>query len=118
MKINGKEYSIPDLNDFETVCRLEEQGINLVGLMSNAGEKFNAAPFCTIREALAGFMGVSKDEASAEIKEHVKNGGTISELMEIITNEINELVVSGTKSGFSKAEKTPQDHNQKTTAQK
>ena len=43
MIINGKNYIIPDLNDFNTVIQLEEKGINLLGIMGDVQNKFNTA---------------------------------------------------------------------------
>lgn len=115
MLVNGKNYTLPDLNDFDTVLQLEEKGINFLDLISTTQDTFNAAPFTAIRDVLACLMVASKEEATQEIKEHVKNGGNLMELMNEVLNDINKLTKSGTDSGFSEAEKTPQKQKTKKT---
>jgi hypothetical protein len=113
MTINGREYKTPDLNDFDTVIRLEENGINLLGLMGDIQNKFNSAPLTTIRDMTSILTGMTKEESLSEIKEFVSGGGTLTDYMEIIAVGIEELVASGEKAGFTKAAKTPQDHKTK-----
>lgn len=117
MIINGKTYEIPDLSDFETVCRLEEQGINLMGIAMDGKEKFSNAPFCTLREVFAGLMGVDISVAGKELSAHIKNGGSFEELVETMNEEFEKLYESGTDSGFTEeGVKTPQDHKKKAPA--
>jgi len=118
MIINGKNYIIPDLNDFNTVIQLEEKGINLLGIMGDVQNKFNTAPLTTLRDVTAIFTGMTKEESLTEIKEFISNGGTLIDYLKNITDGIEELVQSGEKTGFTKAVKTPQDRKPKATVKK
>jgi len=117
MRVNGKEYRIPDLSDFDTVLQLEEKGINLLELVTTTQDRIKTAPFATIRDVLACLMMSSKEEATQEIKDHIKNGGNLMDLMLEVVEDINGVATSGEKAGFSKAEKkTPQKRKPKATA--
>jgi len=118
MIINGKEYKVPDLNDFDVVLQLEEKGINLLGIMGNIQNSFNSSPLTTLRDVTAIFTGLSKDESIAEIKTFISSGGTLVDYLTIITDGVEELITSGEKAGFTKAVKTPQDHKPKATPKK
>jgi len=118
MIINGKNYIIPDLSDFDVVIQLEEKGINLLGIMGDVKNKFNSAPLTTLRDVTAIFTGMTKEEALFEIKEFISNGGTLVDYLTIITEGIEELTLSGEKAGFTKAVKTPQDRKPKAKAKK
>ena len=102
--INGREYRIPEM-DFETVCQLEENGISLLSM----NEK-NPKIATMIRAFVAWIMDVTPQRASAEIQEHIQNGGNIMDLLTAITTALET-------SGFSKGNRQndsvrrfPQDH--------
>jgi hypothetical protein len=118
MIINGKNYRVPDLTDFDTVIKLEEQGINLLGIMGDIQNRFASAPLTTLRDVTAIFTGMTKEEAVTEIKTFIENGGSLIDYLTIITDGVDELMKSGEKAGFTKAVKTPQDHKAKSTAKK
>lgn len=105
--INGREYRIPEM-DFETVCQLEENGISLLG-MSEKNPKIATM----IRAFVAWIMDVPTQMASAEIQEHIRNGGNIMDLLTAITTALET-------SGFSKGSRQsdsvrrfPQDHKKR-----
>lgn len=114
MRVNGKDYRIPDLNDFDTVLQLEEKGINYLELITTTRDKIKIAPFTTIRDVLACLMMASKEEATQEIREHIKNGGNLLDLMVEVIDDINGVAESGEQAGFSEAEKAPQKRKVKT----
>ena len=64
MKLNGKEYKIPEL-DFNAVCQLEELGIDLVGQ--------NAKPFSTLCAFVALAVG-DTEKAGKELETHLEGG--------------------------------------------
>ena len=59
MKINGKEYKIPELN-FNTMCILEDQGVSLTSM----DEKM----LSTVRGFVSLAMGGDFDRAGDEIE--------------------------------------------------
>ena len=71
MIINGKDYKVSDL-DFNTVCKLEEKGINL--------NEINQKPFLVVRGFLAVIMDTDVDTAGKELSQHIINGGDFDEL--------------------------------------
>ena len=83
MKLNGKEYKIPEF-DFNAVCQLEELGIDLIGQ--------NAKPLSTLRAFVALAVGAT-EKAGKELETHLANGGSLEEVMK----EVNAALQ---KSGF------------------
>jgi len=84
MKINGKEYVLPELN-FNTMCRLEEIGISLTDMDKRI--------LSAVRGFLALAMGDDLNKAGLEMEQHLAAGGTLDDMM----IEINEAVEN---SGF------------------
>lgn len=76
--LNGKEYEINEKVDFGTICELEEAGVELFAL--GKGEK----TFSQIRNLIAYFTGLTKEEANEEIEEHLLNGGSLDQVSELI----------------------------------
>lgn len=77
--INKKIVTIKPI-DFSAICALEDLGFDVTKVGSKA--------FSSVRSAVAFHMGVTLEEASAEIETHVKNGGKINDfvpLLEAIT---------------------------------
>lgn len=103
--INGKEYKVPEL-DFDAVCELEERGVNIL----NMGENIKVASM--VRGVTAWIMGTDLKTASAELQEHIQNGGNIMDIL-------NALNASADDSGFFKQgqrasqKKIPMDHQRK-----
>ena len=79
IKINNKVVIIKPI-DFDAICTLEDLGFDV----SKVGSK----AFSSIRSAVAFNMGITLQEASTEIEQHIKNGGKFDEfvpLLEAIT---------------------------------
>ncbi len=87
MKINGKEYKIPELN-FNTMCILEDQGVSLTSM----DEKM----LSTVRGFVSLAMGGDFDRAGDEIEAHLANGGNFDEIIKEIEGAVKE-------SGFFRA---------------
>lgn len=97
--INGNKYNIPEMS-FDSVCELEERGINFLSM-----DKKNMKLATMARGLVAWVMDVDVKTASKEIESHVANGGDIIEILERIMGSME-------KSGFfSKA--NPKDHQRK-----
>lgn len=78
-KINNRTY-IAKPFDFNLVCDLEDVGIDVMqGKFSNTS---------LLRAYFAICSGFDKETAGAEIQAHVMNGGTLTELNEVIGHEI------------------------------
>lgn len=102
--INGREYKIPEM-DFETVCQLEENGISLLGM----NEK-NPKIATMIRAFVAWIMDVPTQRASAEIQEHIRNGGNIMDLLTAITTALETSGFSRGNRQNDSVRRFPQDH--------
>jgi len=89
MIINGKEYKVKEIT-FNTMCELEDNGVSIT--------EMDKKPFNVIRGFLAVIMGVDKNTAGEELTKHIKNGGSIEELV----TQISKLMEN---SGFFQAMK-------------
>lgn len=87
-KLNGKEYKNFEL-DFNTICKLEEIGVNIADASSLSG-------LDAIRKIMSVAFDFDIHKAGVEIEEHIKNGGNFSEISEIVVKAIED-------SGFIKA---------------
>lgn len=76
--LNGKEYEINEKVDFGTICDMEEADVDLLSLGS--GKK----TFSQIRNLIAYFTGLTKEEANKEIEEHLSNGGQLDQVADLI----------------------------------
>ena len=79
IKINNKVVIIKPI-DFDAICTLEDLGFDVA--------KVGSRTLSSIRSAVAFNMGITLQEASAEIEQHIKNGGKFDEfapLLEAIT---------------------------------
>lgn len=71
MKINGKEYRIPEI-DYNAVCALDRYDIDLLGLEGQP------QPFVMLRAFLALAMGPSRNNATTagkELEKHILENG-------------------------------------------
>lgn len=81
MKINGREYKIPELN-FNAMCQLEDLGVSF----SEMDKKVLQA----VRAFLALAMGGDAEKAGKEIEAHIASGGNFDEIMEDINRAVGE----------------------------
>ena len=78
--INGTEYEGAKY-DYNTHCDLKDMGIDI--------SKFTKNPEGIIRAYLAVSSGMDLRMAGNEINEHLINGGSLDEIMEVLANEVN-----------------------------
>lgn len=103
--VNGKEYKAKPF-DFNLVCDLEDMGISL----EQAGNK----PMSMARAYFGLCAGKGKEFSGKEIDAHIINGGTLEEVMDAMSEEME-------KSDFFRAinkateEKTPTNQKKKTS---
>ncbi len=81
MKINDREYVIPELN-FNAMCRLEEMGASFTDMDKKV--------LSTVRAFLALAMGGDIEEAGMEIEKHIASGGGFDEMMKDISRAVEE----------------------------
>ena len=79
MILNGKNYKMRELT-FNSICKLEDMGISLTSL--------DKKPLATIR-AFIGLAVGDLDKAGKELEAHIKNGGTLEDIMQDITDSVN-----------------------------
>lgn len=80
-KINEKTVMAKPF-DFNTICDLEDRGINIANLTGSG--------IGLVRAYVSICMGTTVAEAGAEIQDHVINGGNLNEINEILAKEMNE----------------------------
>ena len=103
LKINGKSYKAAEF-DVNFVCEMESLGIKI--------DDIGKMMFNTIRTYVALSMGVDVKTAGKEITEHMKNGGTLEEVSEVMSAMMDE-------SGFFRSEPKNKDQtSQKRTSKK
>lgn len=73
--INGKTIKVKPI-DFEGICDLEDLGFEISSLKKKT--------FSSMRCATAYQMGISLEEATTEIENHIKNGGKASDFAPFI----------------------------------
>ena len=82
--INGKEYTMPKMT-FDAICELEERGVYLMSMDKNDRR------FATmIRGITAWIMDTDNASASAELQEHISNGGNIADIVNAVTKAIED----------------------------
>lgn len=87
-KLNGKEYKNFEL-DFNTICKLEELGVNIADPQSLQG-------LDSIRKIISIVFDFDVEKAGKEIEAHIIGGGNFNEISEVIVKAIED-------SGFIKA---------------
>ncbi len=87
MKINNREYRIPELN-FNAMCVLEELGASF--------SQMDKKVLSTVRAFLALAMGGDVEKAGKEMEAHIASGGSFDEIMADISRAVEE-------SGFFRA---------------
>ena len=79
--VNNKSYKAKEF-DFNLLCDLEEQGLSL--------EDIDKKPMSLIRTYLAFCGNLTKEQAGKEIEWHLENGGEFSDVVEAMSNQMQE----------------------------
>lgn len=79
--VNGKNYVARDF-DFNMICDITDEGIDT--------KKISKAPMSFVRFYVASCMNVPKEIAGLEIQEHLKKGGKLDEIMNVIAEKMDE----------------------------
>ena len=101
--INGREYEIPEV-DFDAICELEEKGVDLL-----SADAKHPKLAITLRGIVAWIMNVPEKTASAEIMGHIQNGGNIIDILNAITEAMQDSGFFGQRKTASVSQ-MPQDH--------
>ena len=91
VKINGRMYDIKELG-FEDMILLEDEGVDLM-----SGD----LTFRNVVTILGYMVGLETLECAKELTQHVKGGGTLEEVMEVINVAMED-------SGFTEGKANPQ----------
>lgn len=102
-EINGKTYIAQEF-DFNTICDLEECGIEIDTMFNK--------PTSLSRAYLSICSGMPLEIAGNEIQEHVKNGGTLTDILDAFSSMVNE------SDFFRSIQMNQEKKNTKTTAKK
>ena len=90
LTLNGKSYKAAEF-DINLICDFEDNGISL--------EDIDKKMFNVIRQYVATSMNVDSRIAGREISEHMKNGGSLEDISDIMTEMMNN-------SGFFRTKQT------------
>lgn len=82
--VNNRRYEAREF-DFNLICDLQEMGVNILDM---SGIRKN--PIGILRNYLALCMDADKDIAGSELQEHIVNGGTFEELMNVVIKMMDE----------------------------
>ena len=90
-------YNVDDLDFINIMCDLEAKDIDVMGMMSS--DERGGKMFTFIRGIVAMLLKEDERTAGKKLSEHMKNGGTIDEIMEAFAGLMNDA-------GFGEAEQT------------
>lgn len=108
LTINGKSYKAAEF-DINLVCDFEDSGISL--------DDINKKMFSVLRQYVATSMGVDAKTAGREMGEHVKNGGTIDDAMNVMSDMMSDSAFFRTKQTNSKTGDTKRTRTKKTESE-
>lgn len=100
--INGKSYKAAEF-DLNLMCDFEDRGISV----DEIGNKM----FNVVRQYVATSMGVDVKVAGAELSEHIRNGGKMEDVTDIMQEAMND-------SGFFRTEPKNKDQTTSTRTRK
>lgn len=80
-EVNGKIYKAKDFN-FNLMCDFEDMGLSF--------EEIDRKPMSLVRTYFMFCAGLSKEEAGKEIEAHVEKGGEFSDIVEIISEMMQD----------------------------
>ncbi len=104
MKINGVEYDTKDLDFTNILCDLEDIGVDIMAMDTK-----DMKPFNLCRAIVSVYTG-EKDlrKCGKLLSEHLKNGGSLDEILDPFTEAMEEAGFGKTAEEESKP--SPQDH--------
>ena len=82
-ELNGKTYEIDTKINFQSICEMEEYGVDLMSLGKSK------QTFSQIRNMVAYFTKLDPEEAGEEISAHIDNGGKLADVF-VLFNVIAE----------------------------
>lgn len=117
MKLNGKEYELPEVISFGYLKKandmLKNYGTNFMQVMAavEGGDIFSC-----IAEVVAVIAGCNVKQATDAIDKHVDNGGSYDEIFNGALEAVEVLMQSSVMEGFIKAVSNLQDRRKAQTA--
>ena len=95
MKLDGGDRTYPtkDIDFFNLVCELEAAGIDVMGLTDGSIERTKI--FSTMRALLAVLINVQQEEAGKILSQHIKNGGSLDDVMTAFTGAMEDAGFGG-----------------------
>ena len=76
--INKKAYGVKKI-DFNAICELEDYGVSLADLAT-----FKKKPFSLFRGCFAFHSGLTLEQASNEMEQHLVDGGTFDDFQPFV----------------------------------
>lgn len=106
MKLNGKEYKVPEIKSFKDIQILEMKGIKILALISRTFyDSENLAT--SVVKGISYYTGLTFEKALDEVSAAIDNGEVFDSLIESLLEDINEMEKIGAIEGFSKGAKAP-----------
>ena len=79
--VNKKEYNARPF-DFNLICDLEDLGVSVTEIAKK--------PIATVRAYFALCVNGGKEVAGKELEAHLKNGGSLEDIMSVMSVEMDE----------------------------
>ena len=93
--INGTAYKVDDLDFTNVVCDLEEQGIDVFGIMDGGSKQY----MTLCRAFIMIVTHLPAPSAGKLLTKHIRNGGKLDEILDSFKELMNDA-------GFGEAETT------------
>ena len=108
LTINGKNYKAAEF-DVNFMCEMEDNGIQIEDIDKNM--------FKTIRMYVALSMGVDVKTAGNEISAHMKNGGKLEEISDVMSKMMEDSDFFRTEPKDSETTSQPRTRKKKTESE-
>lgn len=91
--INGTVYNVKDLDFTNTMCEMEEQGIDVIGIMSGTNKQY----ISICRGLVSVITGLPAQSAGKLFTRHLANGGKLDEMLDIVSELMSEAGFKATE---------------------
>ena len=108
LTINGKSYKAAEF-DLNLLCDFEDAGISI--------ESIDSKMFNVIRQYVASSMNIAAKDAGVAISEHLKNGGAIEDISDVMAAAMEDSGFFRTKQKNEDPETTARTRKKKTESE-
>lgn len=91
MRLNGKNYTMRNLGEYNVIADLEAKGCDL-SIVDNFRVKVTEKPLSALRSLIAVVCCITPEEAGKEIETFIKKGGTVQYLIHELDKEVDSYL--------------------------